>query len=61
MVIKCESIKLGLKVRGQPFKCEGALLEYVRSLASKRPKHYKLKQVQVNGQSYYGSYYAKQG
>lgn len=61
IVIKCEAIRIGLKIKGAPFRCNEQLMEYVRSLAGKRPKHYKLKQVQVNGQSYYNSYYAKQG
>jgi hypothetical protein len=57
MLIKCDAIKLGMEVRGQPFKCDGALMDYVRSLSTKRPKHYKLKQVQVNGQSYFKVHY----
>jgi hypothetical protein len=57
MRVEAEHIQLGIKIRATPFKCDGALMDYVRSLSTKRPKHYKLKQVQVNGQSYFKVHY----
>jgi hypothetical protein len=56
MRIEAEHIKIGMKIRATPFKCDGALMDYVRSLSKGRPKHYKLKQVKCNDSSYYKSY-----
>lgn len=60
MLIKCESIKLGMKIKGTPFKREGALLEFVRSLGARHPKRRAMpKQIECYGDSYTRNY-AKQ-